>query len=140
MKARLLHPHADFPWQWAKQAAAERSAGRTGYRSYRPEGFDPRAGLPWNAEDLLSDLSLLPVLEAMAQGDDWIFEVSRRVLLEATRADLDTIRYRQAVLQDCLRHAEVVRSTSSWWRPPSKSASRTPGCSPATRTGCSGSP
>ncbi len=109
MKARLLHPHADFPWQWAKQAAAERSARRTGYRSYRPEGFDPRAGLPWNAEDLLSDLSLLPVLEAMAQGDDWIFEVSRRVLLEATRADLDTIRYRQAVLQDCLRHAEVVR-------------------------------
>jgi len=110
MKARLLHPQAEFPWQWAKQAAAERSARRTGYRSYRPpEGFDPRAGLPWNAEDLLSDLGLLPVLEAMAQADDWIFEVSRRVLLEGTSGDLDTIRYRQAVLQDCLRHAEVVR-------------------------------
>jgi glycine/D-amino acid oxidase-like deaminating enzyme len=110
MKARLLHPQAGFPWRWAKQAAAERSARRTGYRSYRPpEGFDPRAGLPWNAEDLLSDLGLLSVLEAMAQADDWIFEVSRRVLVEGTSGDLDTIRYRQAVLQDCLRHAEVVR-------------------------------
>lgn len=109
MKARLLHPHTEFPWQWAKQAAAERSARRTGSRSYRPEGFDPRAGLPWNADDLLSDLGLLPLLETMAQEDDWIFEVSRRVLLEGTWADLEAIRYRQAVLQDCLDHPDVVR-------------------------------
>jgi hypothetical protein len=109
MKARLLHPQADFPWQWAKQAAAERSARRTGYRSYRPEGFDPRSGLPWNAEDLLSDLGLLPLLETMAQEDDWIFEVSRRVLLEGTSGDLDVVLYRQAVLQDCLDHPDVVR-------------------------------
>jgi hypothetical protein len=109
MKARLLHPYAEFPWQWAKQAAAERAARRTGYRSYRPEGFDPRAGLPWNADDLLSDLGLLPLLEAMAKEDDWIFEVSRRVLLEGTSGDLNTIRYRQAVLQDCLEHPDVVR-------------------------------
>lgn len=109
MRARLLHPHAEFPWQWAEQAAAERAARRTGYRSYRPEGFDPRAGLPWNADDLLADLGLLPLLEAMAGEDDWIFEVSRRVLLEGTRGDLEVIRYRQAVLQDCLDHPGVVR-------------------------------
>jgi hypothetical protein len=110
MKARLLHPRADSPWQWVKQAAAERAARRTGYRSSRPEGFDPRAGLPWNADDLLADLGLLPLLEAMAQEDDWIFEASRRVLLEGTSGDLDVVRYRQAVLQDCLEHPDVVRA------------------------------
>jgi hypothetical protein len=109
MKARLLYPHAEFPWQWAAQAAAERSARRTGYRSYRAEGFDPRAGLPWNADDLLTDLGLVPLLETMAGEDDWIFEVSRRVLLEGTSGDLDVVLYRQAVLQDCLKHPDVVR-------------------------------
>jgi len=113
MKAHLLHPHAEFPWQWAKQAAAERSARRTGYRSYRPEGFDPRAGLPWNADDLLTDLGLVPLLETMAGEDDWIFEVSRRVLLEGTSGDLDVVLYRQAVLQDSLDHPDVVRELYS---------------------------
>jgi hypothetical protein len=109
MKARLLHSHAEFPWQWAQQAAAERAARRTGSRSYRPEGADLRADLPWNADDLLADLGLLPLLEAMAKEDDWIFEVSRRILLEGTSGDLHTIQYRQAVLQDCLEHPDVVR-------------------------------
>ncbi len=99
----------DFPWRWAKQAAAERAALRVGGRYWRPEGFDPRAALPWNADDLVSDLGLLPLLETMAREDDWIFEVSRRVLLEGTSGDLDTIRYRQAILQDCLDHPQVVR-------------------------------
>lgn len=109
MKVYLLHPCAEFPWQWVQQAAAERAALRTGYRYHRPAGFDPRFGLPWNADDLVSDLALLPLLQAMAKDDDWIFEVSRRILLESVRGDLETILHRQAILQDCLDHPIVVR-------------------------------
>ncbi len=109
MKARLIYPDADFDWKWAQRAVAERTAGRTGYRSHRPPDFDPRAGLPPNAEDLERDLDLAPLLSAMARDDDWIHEVSRRVLLEGVRGDLEVIRYRQAILQDCLEHPEVAR-------------------------------
>ncbi|MDR7542696.1 MAG: DNA mismatch repair protein MutS [Armatimonadota bacterium] len=109
MKAHLLHPTLDLDWEHVQQAAVERTAARTGQRRSRPAGFNPHAGFPWNAEDLERDLALIPLLDAMARGDDWVFEVSRRVLLEAVQGDLDTILYRQCVLADCLRQPAVVR-------------------------------
>ncbi len=45
----------------------------------------------------------------MAQGDDCVFEVARRVILAGVTSDLETIHYRQAILQDCLRYPAVVR-------------------------------
>ncbi|MCS7173650.1 MAG: hypothetical protein N0A24_09825 [Armatimonadetes bacterium] len=109
MKARLLFPHADFDWAWAQRAAAERAARRTGYRSPRFPEFDPCAGLPLNAEALERDLDLKPLFAAMAQNDDWIHEVSRRVVLESMRGDLTVLRYRQGILRDCLLFPQVVR-------------------------------
>ncbi len=109
MKAHLLYPGADFDWHWARQAAAERAALSSGYRYARPAGFDPRSGLPWNADDLERDLALTSLLQTMARGDEWIFEVSRRVLLEGVQSDLETILYRQAILRGCLNQPAVVR-------------------------------
>ncbi|MDR7515993.1 MAG: DNA mismatch repair protein MutS [Armatimonadota bacterium] len=109
MKARLLYPNKDFDWRWAQLAAAERANRRAGIRSRQLPDFDPCADLPPNAEDLQRDLDLTPLFSAMAQDDDWIFEVSRRVLLEAVHGDLEIVRYRQAVLQDCLEQPDVVR-------------------------------
>lgn len=93
----------------AQRAVADRTARRTGYRSRRAPEADPRTGLPPNAEDLERDLHLAPLLSAMARGDDWVHEVSRRILLEGTQGDPSVIRYRQDILQDCLEHPAVVR-------------------------------
>ena len=108
MKAHLLFRTKDFGWKTALQAAALREAVRCG-RSYRGEKFDPKSGLPWNDEALTTDLGLNTLLEAMAQGDDCVFEVARRVILAGVTSDLGTIHYRQAILQDCLRYPTVVR-------------------------------
>ncbi len=110
MKARLLYRDRDFDWQWALQAADEREAERTGRRYNRHADFDARRGLPWNAEALAADLSLTTLFEAIAQQDDCVFEVARKVVLSGVKSDLDTIRYRQDILRDCLDHPEIVRA------------------------------
>lgn len=56
MKVLLLHPLKDF---------------ETSYK------------LPPNLEDLIQDLDLYPLLEAMAQEDEFIFEVVRCVLFSS---------------------------------------------------------
>jgi hypothetical protein len=109
MKAHLLYRDREFDWRWALAAAADRESRRTGRRSQPSGTFDPRAGLPWNAEALTTDLGLTTVLEAMARDDDCVFEVARRVLLAGVQGDLETIRYRQAIVEDCLAHPLVVR-------------------------------
>lgn len=65
--------------------------------------------LPPNAEFLVQDLELGLLLQAMAQGDEYVFQVARQVILAATRSDVSTIRYRQAVLKDCLAHPTIVK-------------------------------
>jgi hypothetical protein len=110
MKAHLLYQSQDFDWKWALQAAAEREARRTGRRSSQSQTFDPRSGLPWNAEALTTDLGLTTLFNAMARDDECVFEVARTVLLAGVQGDLETIRYRQAVLRDCLDHSAVVRA------------------------------
>jgi hypothetical protein len=108
MKARLLYRGRDFDWKWARQAAAEREVTRTG-RRYETQGFDRQSGLPWNADALTTDLALNTLFDAMARDDDWLFAVARKVILAGVRGDLDTIRYRQDILQDCLNQPAVTR-------------------------------
>ncbi|HVY57724.1 MAG TPA: DNA mismatch repair protein MutS [Xanthobacteraceae bacterium] len=90
------------------EEAALREAARNGRRN-QTRTCDPQRGLPWNAETLTADLALRTLFETMAQDDDCVFEVSRRVVLGGVSGDIDTIRYRQAVLQDCLAHPAVIR-------------------------------
>lgn len=108
MKTRLLYRSQDFDWRWPLQAAAARESARTG-RQHRGQNFDPRPGLPWNGEALTADLALDTLFNAMACGDDCVFEVARKVIFEGLKGDFETIRYRQTILQDCLNHAAVVR-------------------------------
>jgi hypothetical protein len=109
MKAHLLHRDREFDWRWALYAAAERESRRTGRRYPQSPTFDPRSGLPWNAEALTTDLGLTTLFQAMARDDDCVYEVARRVLLASVEGDLETIRYRQAIVADCLAHPAVVR-------------------------------
>lgn len=108
MTPRLLYPDRDSDWRWALQAATVRAGLRAGHRTAPPAGFDPSAGLPPNADDLVRDLGLQPLLEAMAGEDDLVFEVSRRLLLEATCADPAVVAHRQAALADCLDNPDAV--------------------------------
>lgn len=109
MKAHLLHRDRDFDWRWALEAAAEREAARTGRRHYQSREFDPRSGLPWNADALTSDLALDTLFRAMARDDDCVFVVSRKVILAGVEADLETIRYRQEIVRGALKEPAVVR-------------------------------
>ncbi len=75
---------------------------------YQDRDFDPGAELPPNAEALSQDLGLDALVGAMAAGDRFLLDVARRALLTSL-TDPDAIRYRQAVLTDCLAQPAVVR-------------------------------
>jgi hypothetical protein len=78
-------------------------------RQIRGQDFDRRAGLPWNEAALTTDLGLNALFQAMARGDDCIFEVVRRAVFAGAAGDLGTIHYHQAVLQDCLSQPAAIR-------------------------------
>ncbi|MGH3166239.1 MAG: MutS-related protein, partial [Trebonia sp.] len=79
---------------------------------YRDRDFDLTAGLPdWRPgghADLIQDLELGTLLDAMAGGDKFLREVSEKVLLTCLD-DPEEIRYRQHVLADCLAQPDVIR-------------------------------
>jgi hypothetical protein len=78
------------------------------YLLYRDQDFDFGANLPVGHHDLIQDLELTTLLQAMAAGDKFLFQVSTKVLL-ACLQDPEAIRYRQRVLADCLAQPEVIR-------------------------------
>lgn len=75
---------------------------------HEDKDFDFAADLPANHEDLVQDLELDTMLVAMAGGDKFIFEVSKKVLLAGLNAP-GAILYRQQVLADCIAQPEIVR-------------------------------
>lgn len=70
--------------------------------------FDPDSPWPANEPDLSQDLELPTLLNAMALGDKFLYSIGKSAMLNGL-TDPDEISYRQAVLQDCLNHAEIVR-------------------------------
>ena len=70
--------------------------------------FDASAELPDNAEDLVQDLGLETLFGVMAAGDPDLKGVAKAALLAGLRT-VEEVRYRQEILQDCLRHPEVIR-------------------------------
>jgi len=51
----------------------------------------------------------LKVEKAMALGDEYLLGVARKSVLLGLHNDLDTIRYRQGILKDCLKNPAIVR-------------------------------
>jgi hypothetical protein len=64
--------------------------------------------LPPNHEDLIQDLGLTTLLNAMSLGDKFLFTVSKKVML-ASLSDPAAILYRQRVLADCIAEPETIR-------------------------------
>jgi hypothetical protein len=75
---------------------------------YEDQDFDFAAGLLPGHEELIQDLELTTLLQAMAAGNKFLTDVSQKVLLTCLR-DPEAIRYRQRVLADCLGQPEVIR-------------------------------
>jgi len=75
----------------------------------RDRDFDLQTPLPPNETALTQDLALSTLFGAMADGDDFLFQVARRALLSSLNNDLSTIIYRQEVLKDCQNNPSVVK-------------------------------
>ena len=75
---------------------------------YKDRDFDLRQDSPPNEQALIQDLELNTLFNAMALGDDFLFEVVKKATLSGLK-DLDTIRYRQGILKDCLKNPSIVR-------------------------------
>ena len=78
------------------------------YLLYQDHDFDFGAALPPNHEELIQDLELPTLLQAMTLGDKFLLDVSMRVLLTSVD-DPATILYRQRVLADCIAEPAIVR-------------------------------
>lgn len=75
---------------------------------YRNRDFDPKQKLPPDYAALIQDLELNTLFETMAREDKFLFDIAKQALLSSL-TDPDTIRYRQEILKDCLKHPEVIR-------------------------------
>ncbi len=75
---------------------------------YPDRDFDPKQKRPFNEAELTQDLELNTLFSAMARGDKFLFEVAKQAILSSLDSP-ETIRYRQAILKDCLKHPDVVR-------------------------------
>lgn len=75
---------------------------------HKDQDFDLQHPLPVNQESLVQDLELDTLLHAMALGDSFLLDIARKALLCGT-GNLDTIRYRQNILKDCLKNPSLIR-------------------------------
>ncbi|HLF90096.1 MAG TPA: hypothetical protein VI451_14210 [Anaerolineales bacterium] len=75
---------------------------------YRDQDFDLQQPFPANEPALTQDLELNTLFNAMARGDDFLFEVAKKAVLSGSN-DLDTLLYRQNILKDCLKNPALIR-------------------------------
>jgi len=64
--------------------------------------------LPSREINLTQDLDLAMLFDAMALGDAFLFEVSKRAVL-LSLDDPEAIRYRQEILADCITQPDIIR-------------------------------
>ena len=78
---------------------------------HRDRDFDPQRKLPWHAPAAAQDLELETLLRAMAGEDKFLLEVARKAVLAGLKneIDIDTILYRQEIMQDCLKNPAIVK-------------------------------
>lgn len=107
MRPFLLYPDNDFSPRWGMLLKAPYS------KWWRERDYNEQWGmLPVDRQILCQDLELDILLNAMAGGDKFLFEVCKNVVLQSL-SDPDTIRYRQRILSDALQNPEWVREIYS---------------------------
>lgn len=76
---------------------------------YKDKDFDENSKISFNYEELIKDLNLNVLFEAMSMGDEFLYEISKKALLSNVN-DVDTILYRQNILKDCINNSLVIRN------------------------------
>ncbi len=79
---------------------------------FRNRDFDSEHSLPSFTDYLVQDLELNTIFNVMSNGDEFIFDISKKVLLSSLNY-VDTILYRQDVIKDCLKNSATVRNLYS---------------------------
>ncbi len=79
---------------------------------FKDRDFNINQPLPPHHKDLTSDLELEILFEAMSNGDELLYDASKKALLSSLD-DIETILYRQGVLKDCIRNPNTVREIYS---------------------------
>jgi hypothetical protein len=79
------------------------------YLMHPDRDYDATRPLPPQSEMLAQDLELETLLSAMAPGDRFVNDIARHALLSGADGP-EAVRYRQGILQDCLRHPQVIRA------------------------------
>lgn len=79
---------------------------------YKDKDFDMQQNLPVNEKELMQDLELDMLFNAMSLGDDFLFEVTKKSVLSGLK-DPEAIKYRQDIVKDCLKNASIVREIYS---------------------------
>jgi DNA mismatch repair ATPase MutS len=74
--------------------------------------FDIREQPPFGSDMLASDLELQTLLPAMAKGDSVVFDASSTALMCSLKRPGE-IRYRQGVLEDCIKNPAAIRELYS---------------------------
>ena len=75
---------------------------------YKEGDFAPERTLAPNGKNLIQDLQLDVLFDTMAQGDKFVLDVSRKVVLSSLH-ERDAIIYRQHIVEDCLKNSSVVK-------------------------------
>lgn len=78
------------------------------YLMHKEMDFNLDQELPSNEEALIQDLELNILFEAMANDDEFIFDIVKRAVL-LSESEIDGILYRQEILKDCLKNPSIVR-------------------------------
>ncbi|HVW18772.1 MAG TPA: hypothetical protein VHB30_11040 [Solirubrobacteraceae bacterium] len=115
MKVFLLHPDRDVEIKpelrdelLRAMASGDLMAIVHARRDWERRHGDEQLPLPPVEDALARDLELDTLWQAMAAGDEFVYETAKRVVLSSLH-DGDEIAYRQAVLRDCLENRDVVR-------------------------------
>ncbi|MCL5772298.1 MAG: DNA mismatch repair protein MutS [Actinobacteria bacterium] len=76
---------------------------------YKNRDFDIEEKLPINEAELIQDLELNTLLNAMANNDKFLFDVIKKAILLCFKNDIDTILYRQDIFKDCLKNPLIIK-------------------------------
>ena len=79
---------------------------------HRERDFGTQERLPSNSADLIKDLELDTLFNAMSAGDAFLRDVAKKAVLASLR-EPEAIVYRQHILADCLDHPQIVRQIYS---------------------------
>jgi DNA mismatch repair ATPase MutS len=71
--------------------------------------FVPQSRVASHQHALERDLGLDTILTVMAAGDAFVHDACRKIIAEGAHNDVAVVRYRQAVLEDCMAQSVIIR-------------------------------